>query len=204
MRADLLQRAVTGCTAEMAQKLELPLSLAMAQDGITHPLDMAHFLAQIGHETGGFKWLRELWGPTAQQKRYERDFSQPWNSKNQRNKLSFNLGNAAAGDGSRFRGRGLIQTTGRTNYRILTNRLKAKLEQGTCRMPVPDFEETPELLQEPMWAAYSATDYWLRNGITALAMRDDIEAVTRKVNGGLNGIGDRRARLNVARRVLMT
>lgn len=204
MNADTIRRAVVGCTAEKAQLFELPLSVAMFTDGIEHPLDQAHFLAQIGHETGGFRWLQELWGPTAQQKRYERDFSQPWNAKNQRNRLSYNLGNVAAGDGSLFRGRGLIHTTGRTNYRIVTRRLREKLMVGQCQMYVPDFESEPALLSRPEWAAYSATDYWLRNGITELAMRDDVEAVTRKVNGGLNGIEDRRERLRVARRVLGT
>lgn len=203
MNADTIYRAVINCTRARAEKFELPLSVAMTAYGIEHPLDQAHFLAQIGHETNGFLWLAELWGPTAQQRRYERDFTRPWTSKDARNSLAFTLGNSEKGDGSRYRGHGLIHTTGRTNHRIVTERLREKLMVGQCMMYVPDFEAEPKLLTDPTWAAYSAADYWERRNITPLALADDVDAVTRKVNGGINGLADRKERLLVARRVLL-
>jgi putative chitinase len=98
------------------------------------------------------------------------------------------LGNTQPGDGSRYRGRGLIQITGRHNYRAARNRLFAKL--GDC----PDFEEQPEALEQPKWAALSAGDFWHRTGCNQLADKGDFVALTRRINGGTNGLADRQAR----------
>ena len=85
------------------------------------------------------------------------------------------LGNTIKGDGFRYRGRGLLQTTGRANYRSLSRRLGV------------DFEAKPELLAEYKWAALSAADYWDSRKLNALADLGDFERITRKINGGLNG-----------------
>ena len=139
------------------------------------------FLAQTGHESGSLQFVRELWGPTDAQLRYEG---------------RADLGNTLPGDGFRFRGRGLIQTTGRANYRHLRDRLR----NGGYRCP--DFEQEPELLEEPQWAALSACDYWEMRKCNEAADAGNFELVTRLVNGGLNGLDDRLNRWERAKRVL--
>lgn len=136
---------------------------------------MAAFLAQVGHESGGFRYVREIWGPTPAQKRYEG---------------RADLGNTEPGDGFRYRGRGLIQITGRANYRRLTQRL----------MPMcsPDFEGMPEMLETHRWAALSAADYWKDRGLNRYADSGDFRTLTKRINGGLNGYEDRVRRLERA------
>lgn len=152
-----------------------PLLAAFRRYGITTALRQAHFLAQILHESGGFRWLEEIWGPTEAQKRYEgrRD-----------------LGNVQPGDGFRYRGRGLIQLTGRANYRRYGELLG---------LPLEDY---PEFACCPGYAAMIAGAYWQARGLNSRADQDDLEAVTRGVNGGLNGLEDRRRWLERAKRAL--
>lgn len=88
-------------------------------------------------------------------------------------------GSAGSGDGLRYRGRGLIQITGRSNY--AASGLVLDL----------DLLEHPELLEQPYNAALSAAEWWHRHGCNALADTGDLAAVTRKVNGGLTGLDDR-------------
>lgn len=142
---------------------------------IDTPLRQAHFLAQILHESGGLQWLTELWGPTPAQERYEG---------------RTDLGNTRPGDGYRFRGRGAIQLTGRYNYTLYS------------RFSGVDFLSNPDGLAEPPHAILVAGWYWMNRGINAEADLDDLHGVTRKVNGGLNGIADRGVRLQAAREVL--
>lgn len=152
-----------------------PLNKALREAYITEPLEVAHFLAQVLHETGGFRWLEEIWGPSAAQRRYEgrRD-----------------LGNVLPGDGYLFRGRGLIHLTGRNNYQKAGQALGLPLE------------ERPELAAEPEHAARIACWYWNSRGLGRAALRDDLEQVTRGVNGGVNGLADRAAWLARAKAAL--
>jgi putative chitinase len=176
----LLESAL-GCVRERAELFAGPLDEACAAYEINTPLRLAHFLAQIGHESGALQHVREVWGPTPAQERYEG---------------RIDLGNTQAGDGRKYAGRGLLQTTGRSNYRSLRDRLR------TRGIDAPDFETVPELLETPRWAALSAADYWDMRGINRMADRDDHHAVTLAVNGGTNGIDDRRQRLERARAVV--
>jgi putative chitinase len=171
--AGLLMRA-TGCTAAAAERFAAPLAAACDAYQITSPKRLAAFLAQIGHESGSLRFVSELWGPTPAQQRYEG---------------RADLGNTQPGDGSRYRGRGLIQTTGRYNYARVRDRLRARLVPN-----VPDFEQEAEALEQPQWAALSAADYWGDRDLNTLADVGDFETITRKVNGGLNGYADRKAR----------
>ena len=171
-----------GATAARAQEVREPLAAACAMYDITGPARLAAFLAQVGHESGGFRYSSELWGPTPAQRRYEG---------------RADLGNTRPGDGSRFRGHGFIQTTGRANHAAVRDRLRARLS-----IPVPDFEAEPERLAELQWACLSAADYWDMRGLNALADAGDFETITRRINGGLNGYADRCARWERVKAVL--
>lgn len=180
-----LLRATTGCTQERAERFAALLSEAFAAYGIDTPKRVAAFLAQVGHESGSLRYKAELWGPTEQQKKYEPPSD-----------LARRLGNTGPGDGFRYRGRGLIQTTGRFNYAKLRDRLRERLPH------VPDFELEPQWLEDDNWAVYSACDYWYSHGCNRLADLDNFEGLTRAINGGLNGYEDRKARWERAKAAL--
>ncbi len=162
---------------------------------ITTPLQQAHWLAQIAHESGGFVHVRELWGPTPQQRRYERNNVAPWPSSRMQakqdafkvNRLAYSLGNTLPGDGIRYRGRGFIQVTGRANYLECSRDLF-----GDDRLLAE-----PELLEQS--PATSAGWYWHSRNINRFADVDDVRAVTRAINGGLTGLADRMRLLDLAK-----
>ncbi len=158
--------ACTGCLKlSLAAHWHPHLVEAMSAYDIVTPLRQAHFLPNVGHESGGLKFTSELWGPTDAQRRYEG---------------RKDLGNTKSGDGSLFRGHGLIQTTGRYNHARVRDRLRAKFPH----LQVPDFEALPALLAQPPWAALSAADFWDDNGINAFADADDFDGSCDKVNRG--------------------
>ena len=180
MTPELLRQAV-GCSSELAARYAAALTAVCRTFTIDTPARLAMFLAQIGHESGSLRFVREIWGPTAAQARYEG---------------RSDLGNTEPGDGKRFLGRGLIQLTGRANAREATCRLRQWL------LDVPNFEAEPERLEEPYWACASAAWFWESRGCNALADAGDLEAVTRKINGGMNGFNDRKNRWERAKQVL--
>jgi putative chitinase len=147
------------------------LQEALHEFSIEPPARAAAFLAQLAHESGQLRFMEEIWGPTAAQKRYE-----PVTS------LATTLGNVATGDGRRFKGRGPIQITGRANYR----RYGALL--------AVDIEAEPQLAAKPELAFRIAGLFWSRNGLNELADEVSVEAfkrITKRINGGLNGLADR-------------
>lgn len=135
---------------------------------------MAAFLAQVGHESGGLHWLTELWGPTSSQVRYEG---------------RTDLGNTQEGDGFKYRGRGLIQLTGRANYQKASDALAT------------DFIGDPDQLAQPEYAVRSAMWFWQSHGLNELADAGDFERITKVINGGLNGEAERLALYAVAKEV---
>jgi putative chitinase len=146
------------------------LDSAMAHHNITTPKRIAAFLAQVGHESGQLQYVRELGGDQ-------------YLSKYDTGVLAVRLGNSPEpdGDGQKYRGRGLIQITGRHNYR-------------ECSLGLFGDERLlalPELLEQPQWAAESAAWFWEQNGFNELADRDQFNSITRRINGGLNGLQDR-------------
>jgi putative chitinase len=172
-------------------------ALEMAEINTT--LRLAHYLAQIGHETGLLVYRREVWGPTPAQRLYERDPAAPWpvsledfqrhrRTRYNRNRIAYSLGNTRPGDGLRYLGRGDIQCTGRANCRALTVRTRARLGEAA-----PDFEAAPRLLEGAEWASVSGADYWITRRLNALADADDILTLTRRINGGTNGLAHRQA-----------
>jgi len=157
------------------------LNAAMAHRQIDTPKRQAAFLAQVGHESGQLQFVRELG-------------SDQYLSKYDTGSLAARLGNtpAADGDGQLYRGRGLIQVTGRNNY------LRCSLALfGDERLL-----RTPELLEQAQWAAESAAWFWWVRELNVLADRDDFNGITRKINGGLNGLADRLELWGRARAVL--
>jgi putative chitinase len=151
------------------------LNTAMQHYQIVGAKRAAAFLAQIGHESGQLRYVREIWGPTASQRGYEgRE----------------DLGNTVPGDGRKYCGRGLIQITGRTNYARCGEALGL------------DLISHPELLELPQHAAMSAAWFWKQKGLNDLADRDQFNTITRRINGGLNGLADRLALWEKARKVL--
>lgn len=155
-----------------------PITGAMAEFGVDSFDRRTMFVAQIGHESGLLRYTAELWGPTPAQSRYED---------------RADLGNVQPGDGYRFRGRGLIQITGRANYKAAASALS---------LPLIDH---PELLEVPQHAVRSAAWWWQAHGCSELADGGGEAAliqVTRRINGGLNGLDARRALYLQAREFL--
>jgi putative chitinase len=162
---NLLQlQTATGANVKDAERLLPFIDSALTEFEISTSRRKAMFLSQIGHESGHLKYLKEIWGPTPAQLRYEG---------------RKDLGNTQTGDGSKYRGRGLIQVTGRSNY-----------EQVGKALGLPLIDH-PELLETPENAARSAAWFWKSRGLNALADAGDFELITRRINGGLNGYAER-------------
>jgi len=157
------------------------LNAAMSKYGIVTRLRMAAFIAQIGHESGQLLYVRELG-------------SNQYLSKYDTGTLAKRLGNTpeADGDGQKYRGRGLIQVTGRANYEACSEALFSDAR----------LLNTPELLETPVYAALSAGWFWQRAGLNTLADKGDFLTITKRINGGTNGLADREALYERALKVL--
>lgn len=150
--------------------------------GLNRPHRLAHFLGQVAHESMGWHYDREVWGPSAAQKRYE---------------SRADLGNAQPGDGSKFRGYTPMQITGRANTTDFRDWCR-KIDPGA-----PDFAETPELMNTDPWEGLGPIWFWDTRGLNALADANDLLAITKRINGGTNGLADRQARTTRAGLVLL-
>ena len=151
----------------------------MRKHGITNLQRTAAFIAQLAHESGEFRFMEELWGPTAAQKRYEPSCD-----------LAERLGNMQAGDGRRFKGRGPIQITGRFNYKKYGDLLAIDL------IAQPDRAATPEI------GFATAGLFWERNGLNELADAGNFKEITRRINGGQNGAVERERFYAIAKQML--
>lgn len=137
-----------------------PLNAAMREFHINTPVRQAAFLAQIAHESGELRYVEEIASGIAYE--YRKD-----------------LGNTQPGDGMKFKGRGLIQITGRNNYHECGKALGV------------DLITNPELLETNDLACRSAAWFWASRGLNDLADRGDFERITKRINGGLNGYQER-------------
>jgi len=144
----------------------------MEKYDIDTPLRQAHFLAQIGHESGELRYREEIASGAAYEGRKD-------------------LGNTQKGDGRLFKGRGLIQLTGRANYAAYGNDI------GIDLLAYPSLVATDESL-----CVGVAGWYWNRKGLNGYADADDIVTITKRINGGLNGIQERRRLLILAKEQL--
>lgn len=163
--------AIRGRPVNRENAGSLILAVTTHPNGLELPHRLAQFLAQVFHESAELHHVREIWGPTPTQKRYEG---------------RLDLGNNQPGDGERFLGRGLLQTTGRFNYRVLSRWCDKRPTLGA-----PDFEFVPMALENPPWSGIAAVAYWEMKGLNNLADVGDIKGITQAVNGGLNGFKDR-------------
>ena len=157
--------------ARIVGELSAVFAVTLDDYEINTKLRIAHFMGQVTHECAGFRTTEEFASGAAYEGRS-------------------NLGNIHPGDGKRYKGRGLIQLTGRDNYRKIGAKLGLPLE------------DNPELAAEPLISLKIACEYWKHRRINAAADRDDLLKVTRLVNGGLNGLEDRRKYYRKAKRAL--
>jgi predicted chitinase len=158
------------------------LQAAMTEFEIDRPAREAAFIAQLAHESGELRFMEEIWGPTAAQRRYEPPST-----------LATKLGNTETGDGKRFKGRGPIQITGRANYKRFGDLLGLDLVADPPRAAAPDV------------AFRVAGLFWSKKGLNALAdlaTAESFREITRRINGGFNGLADRQRFYEVARTVL--
>lgn len=200
--------SILGCRPERAAAWTQPLQRAMTHNGITTPRRVAHFLAQIGHESASLSRLSENLNYSANRlleiwpSRFTRDAALQYARKPEAiaNRVyagRMGNGSEASGDGWRYRGRSPIQLTGRDNY--------ARMSTLTG-LPLL---EVPELALQPEEGSRIAAAWWQANGLNALADSGDILAVSRRVNLGTvrtrrmpNGLADRVARTRRAADVL--
>jgi len=172
-------RSVMPNSGKRAEIFLEPLNRAMEEFEINTPVRQAAFLAQIAHESGSLRYVRELASGAA----YDTG------------RLAERLGNTPEddGDGERYRGRGLIQITGTANYSACSAALYGDSQH---------LLDHPELLELPDAAARSAAWFWKSRGLNELADAGDFLRVTKRINGGINGMDDRMAHWEQAKKVL--
>lgn len=169
---DIGPQTLTALFAKFGAKPDLASELGQSANTafrtfniLTSGLRLAHFIGQTAHESGNYRYMQELGGP-AYFARYDG---------------RKDLGNTKTGDGARYHGRGVIQLTGRSNYTVYGAALGL------------DFVNDPDQVAKPKIGLLVACRYWSVNGLNALADADQLTKITRKINGGTNGIEDRKA-----------
>lgn len=148
---------------QVIERYQNALNAEMNRNGINTAIRMAHFLAQVGHESGAFRYSEEIASGSAYEGRKD-------------------LGNTQPGDGKRFKGRGLIQLTGRRNYQDFGKFVGLNLLTN---------EGARSVGLQPKLSVLAAVWYWNTRKLNALADADDVIKITKKINGGLNGLEDR-------------
>jgi len=175
LTAEKFHFTMLNAPADQLARFYQPMLERMQTAQINTPLRWAHFLAQTGHESGDLQYLEELASGQVYEGRA-------------------NLGNAQPGDGARFKGRGLIQLTGRGNYVAYGHSISLNLTvDGNWNKVATD----------PALAVDVACWFWTTHGLNMLADQDDLQTITRRVNGGLIGLEDRADRLDRAKFVLL-
>jgi len=168
---DQLRRIMPNLSQQKAEQYLPHINNAMAEAGITTKNQKAAFLAQLAHESGQLRYMEEIASGSAYEGRRD-------------------LGNTQPGDGTRFKGRGPIQLTGRSNYRAAGQALGIDLENNPRRAADPDV------------GFRTAAWFWKSRGLNSLAEAGNFREVTRRINGGYNGLSDRQSYYNRALSVL--
>lgn len=179
---DIGPQTLTALFAKFGAKPDLASELGQSANTafrtfniLTSGLRVAHFIGQTAHESGNYRYMQELGGP-AYFARYDG---------------RKDLGNTKPGDGARYHGRGVIQLTGRANYTVYGAALGL------------DFVNDPDQVAKPKIGLLVACRYWSVNGLNALADADQLTKITRKINGGTNGIEDRKALIAKAKALIL-
>jgi putative chitinase len=160
------------------QLIAAALNQTFEKYAVNTSLRMSHFLAQVLHESSAFRYSVEIWGNTPAQKAYD---------------TRTDLGNTPEhdGDGYKYKGRGWIQLTGKANYQAASTEF------------AQDFINDPDLLSKEPWNSLAAGWYWNKRKLNGFADADDILTITKKINGGFNGLNDRKMWLVKAKTVLI-
>lgn len=167
----VLQGIYVNADDKLVNRYWQALADKMPANGIDTHLRVAHFLAQVGHESGELRYCEEIATGDAYEGRKD-------------------LGNSETGDGRRFKGRGLIQLTGRSNY----------VAYSTARgIDYTSDEGASVIATDPDTAVDVACWFWTTHNLNELADKDDVTSITKRINGGLNGFEDRKAKLLRAR-----
>jgi putative chitinase len=152
MTREQLKACLPYAKDENIDKFFGPINATIEKYQITDPKRLAAFLAQIAHESGSLKYVRELADGQAYEGRKD-------------------LGNIKPGDGPKFKGRGAIQITGRTNYTLLSDAFKI------------DLLNKPEILEQPLYAMLSAGWFWNERGLNGLADAENFLLISKRING---------------------
>lgn len=156
---------------EVSARMINQLNDTLTKYSINTPLRICHFLAQVLHESGNLYYFQEIASGEAYEGRKD-------------------LGNLIPGDGKLYKGRGLIQVTGRSNYTTISKDLGV------------DFVKWPALLALEKYGFVSAGWFWNKKSLNKYADLDDLKAVTYRVNGGYNGLSDRQQWLNKCKSII--
>ncbi|ELY4830783.1 glycoside hydrolase family 19 protein [Cronobacter sakazakii] len=208
MTKDQFMRAA-GISSSLAEKWYPHIVEAMNTYGIDTPKRQAHFIGQIGTESGGFQSVQEslnysvaglaIFGSrltAAQREQLGRKPGEKALSPERQAAIANivyggRFGNNLNGDGWKYRGRGLKQITFKANYEECGKALGLNLV------------DSPDLLIQDKYAALSAGWFWKANGCNQFADAGDVNGLTRRINGGLNGLQDRIDRTKRAEGVLL-
>lgn len=167
---DLYETTLVATKENLAPFVE-PLNQGFDRFKVKTPLRICHFLAQVLHESGEFQYQEEIASGADYEGRTD-------------------LGNTQSGDGCRFKGRGLIQVTGRANYAQLSKDIGINYVTNPTRLAA-----MPDCVNSAFW-------YWNSRGLSALADQDDLRGITYRINGGFNGLDERQGYLNRAKNLL--
>lgn len=172
---ETLQAIFPNTTSASIARFFAPLSEGMRGHSIDTPLRQAHFLAQVAQESGELRYTEEIASGAAYEGRVD-------------------LENVHSGDGVRFKGRGLLQITGRANYAAFGLSVGRDLIAEGCSQSVAS---------DAGLAAESAAWFWDMHGLNRFADADDLVSITRRINGGLNGLASRQRYLDRAKALLL-
>ena len=198
-----LAKILPKATTENIDKYFEALNKGMVQYGINTPLRMAHFIAQLAHESANFraksenlnysaKALRGVFGKYFPTEELAEEYArQPEKIANRVYGARMDNGDESSGEGWKFRGRGLIQLTGKANYSACGNAIGINL-----------VEQPDVVAEDPNVAVLAAGWFWNSKKLNKYADQDDVLTVTKRINGGTHGLDDRKAHLAKAKQVL--